>query len=71
MVTVPDARKGEQLVLVTDCAEATREDYQAHARANGIGEIAVPRRVLTVKQVPLLGTGKTDYKGVEALVAAA
>ncbi len=71
VVAIPDARKGEQLVLVTDCPEATREAYQAHARANGIGEIAVPRRVLAVKQVPLLGTGKTDYKGVEALVAGA
>ena len=29
---------------------------------------AVPARVLVVKEVPVLGTGKTDFRGVAALV---
>jgi acyl-[acyl-carrier-protein]-phospholipid O-acyltransferase/long-chain-fatty-acid--[acyl-carrier-protein] ligase len=70
VVAVPDARKGEQLVLVSDNPQATREALQEYAREQGVGEIAVPRKVVTAKAIPLLGSGKTDYKGVEALVEA-
>jgi hypothetical protein len=31
------------------------------ARDRGIAEIMVPRDVMVVDQLPLLGTGKTDY----------
>ncbi len=68
-VAVPDAKKGEQVVLVTDRPDAGREALLAHARARGQAEILVPRTVLVVGQVPLLGTGKTDYGAVARLVA--
>jgi acyl-[acyl-carrier-protein]-phospholipid O-acyltransferase/long-chain-fatty-acid--[acyl-carrier-protein] ligase len=31
-------------------------------------EIAVPREVIEIEQMPLLGTGKTDYSAVTRLV---
>ena len=34
----------------------------------GIAAITVPAKVLVVKEVPVLGTGKTDFRGVQALV---
>ena len=34
---------------------------QAAARDGGWPEIAVPRRIITVDALPLLGTGKIDY----------
>jgi len=61
VVTLPDALKGEQLVLVTNQADAARGALLEHAKKDGIGEINVPKKFLVVKQVPLLGTGKTDY----------
>lgn len=70
VVALADPRKGEQLVLVTDCAEASREALLVHARARGLSELAVPRVVLTVKALPLLGTGKPDYPAVKALAEA-
>ena len=69
VVAVPDARKGEQLLLVTARANADVRDFLAHARSKGIPEIMVPRAVLKVDAVPLLGTGKVDYPGVAALAA--
>lgn len=69
VAAVADARKGEQLVLVTDCAELDRRALQAEAREQGISELAVPRRVVTVKRLPVLGTGKIDYPAVNALAA--
>jgi acyl-[acyl-carrier-protein]-phospholipid O-acyltransferase/long-chain-fatty-acid--[acyl-carrier-protein] ligase len=66
-VTVPDPKKGEQITLLTDNTEATREALHAYFREAGMPELALPRRVLVVKQVPLLGTGKIDYQTVKAI----
>ncbi len=66
-VTLPDPRKGEQLVLVTDCAAATREALAAYGKSQGAAEISLPRTLLIVDVVPLLGTGKTDYRAVRTL----
>ena len=38
MVAVPDDRKGEQLVLVTDHAGAERADLLAHFRAEAFSK---------------------------------
>ncbi len=61
VVSVPDARKGEALVLLTTEPAATAAALLAHARGKGAAEIAVPRAVRTVDSLPLLGTGKVDY----------
>jgi acyl-[acyl-carrier-protein]-phospholipid O-acyltransferase/long-chain-fatty-acid--[acyl-carrier-protein] ligase len=58
--TVPDARKGERLVLVTNKAGARRSDLIAFARAHGASELMVPAEVLTLDKLPLLGSGKID-----------
>jgi acyl-[acyl-carrier-protein]-phospholipid O-acyltransferase/long-chain-fatty-acid--[acyl-carrier-protein] ligase len=68
-VTVPDDRKGEQVLLVTDYARANRPDFVAFARNHGVPELAVPRHIIHVDAVPILGTGKVDYTAVERLVA--
>lgn len=70
VVAVEDGRKGEQLVLVTDRPDATREAVLARFRERGLGELQVPRTVMTLDRVPLLGTGKTDYMAVQKIVEA-
>jgi acyl-[acyl-carrier-protein]-phospholipid O-acyltransferase/long-chain-fatty-acid--[acyl-carrier-protein] ligase len=35
---------------------------------HGVAELAVPRRVVQVEEIPLLSTGKTDYPSVTRLV---
>lgn len=70
VVAIPDASKGEQLVLVTDYAEAARAALLEQARALGVAELSVPRRVQVVRSVPLLGTGKIDYPAAQALAKA-
>ena len=63
-VSLPDGRKGEQIVLITDAKQANRAEIVAWAQNHGVAELAVPRRVVHVEQVPVLGTGKTDYGSV-------
>jgi acyl-[acyl-carrier-protein]-phospholipid O-acyltransferase/long-chain-fatty-acid--[acyl-carrier-protein] ligase len=61
IVTRPDARKGEQLVLFTTREDATASALQAWGRANGVTELALPRDIRIVDALPVLGTGKLDY----------
>jgi acyl-[acyl-carrier-protein]-phospholipid O-acyltransferase / long-chain-fatty-acid--[acyl-carrier-protein] ligase len=70
VVALPDPRKGEQLVLVTETVDATREALLATAQAEGAIELMVPRAILPVDALPLLGTGKIDYPAVADLAAA-
>jgi acyl-[acyl-carrier-protein]-phospholipid O-acyltransferase/long-chain-fatty-acid--[acyl-carrier-protein] ligase len=67
VTTLPDAAKGEALVLITEQMEADRGPLLKHAKSAGIGELNVPKKILTVKKLPLLGTGKIDYPGVKSL----
>ena len=48
VVSVPDARKGEKLILLTDAANATRADLLAFARQRGAVEFMVPAEVRVV-----------------------
>ena len=68
VTTLPDARRGEKLVLVTDRADATRAAFQSFAKSKGMADLAVPGEVLVVDYVPLLGTGKLDHPAVAKLV---
>ncbi|MBB4087343.1 acyl-[ACP]--phospholipid O-acyltransferase [Sphingomonas carotinifaciens] len=61
VVTRPDARKGEQLVLFTTQHDAAAAAFQAWARANGVTELVIPRDIRVVAALPVLGTGKLDY----------
>jgi acyl-[acyl-carrier-protein]-phospholipid O-acyltransferase / long-chain-fatty-acid--[acyl-carrier-protein] ligase len=60
VATVPDARRGERLVLVTNKTDARRSDLVAFARARGASEMMVPAQVLALDKLPLLGSGKID-----------
>lgn len=57
----PDAARGEALVLFTTNASLTREQLQGAARQLGLSELSVPRKIVVLEALPVLGTGKTDY----------
>ena len=69
-VAVPDGRKGEQIVLVTNAPEASRAQMVGWAQNHGVTELALPRRLILVDAIPVLATGKTDYVSVQRLVQA-
>jgi acyl-[acyl-carrier-protein]-phospholipid O-acyltransferase/long-chain-fatty-acid--[acyl-carrier-protein] ligase len=70
VVAVADPKKGERLVLVTDFRDADSAPLIAHAKAIGAPEIAVPRRIIRVPEIPVLGSGKTDYVALQRIVDA-
>jgi acyl-[acyl-carrier-protein]-phospholipid O-acyltransferase/long-chain-fatty-acid--[acyl-carrier-protein] ligase len=61
VVSLPDQRKGERLVLLTTDANCKRDDFQKFARQKGATELMVPAEILVVSRIPLLGSGKPDY----------
>lgn len=63
---VPSAKKGEQIILVTDHPDPKRHELLAWAQTHGVAEIAVPKKIVCVPSLPILGTGKLDYVSVTA-----
>jgi acyl-[acyl-carrier-protein]-phospholipid O-acyltransferase / long-chain-fatty-acid--[acyl-carrier-protein] ligase len=69
VVSLPDPRKGEQLVLVTDKPNADKASLLAQARAEGFPELWVPRAIMVVGSIPVLGSGKVDFPAAVAMVS--
>jgi acyl-[acyl-carrier-protein]-phospholipid O-acyltransferase / long-chain-fatty-acid--[acyl-carrier-protein] ligase len=67
-LSLPDPRKGEQIVLVTNQPDAGKEALLAQARTQGFPELWVPRTVIIVPEIPMLVSGKVDLQATHALV---
>ncbi|HEX4160755.1 MAG TPA: AMP-binding protein [Rhizomicrobium sp.] len=63
-IALPDPRKGEQIVLITTAPDADRTAFAGWVHNHGVQELAIPRRIVHVDSIPVLGTGKTDYTKV-------
>ncbi len=68
VIAMPDARKGEKLVLVTTNSEAKRVELSKYAAENGISELCVPKVILEIDKMPILGSGKTDYTSLSSFI---
>ncbi|HAH04909.1 MAG TPA: acyl-[ACP]--phospholipid O-acyltransferase [Elusimicrobia bacterium] len=71
VVAVADQKKGEALVLVTDCQQVRVEELLKRARDTGVTELMVPRNIKPVGSLPALGSGKTDYPAIQRLAVSA
>ncbi|MGE3317883.1 MAG: acyl-[ACP]--phospholipid O-acyltransferase [Candidatus Berkiella sp.] len=68
VVTIPDEKKGEQLVLVTTQQNADKSDIIRYAKANGISELVAPKLIHVIDKLPVLGSGKVDYVAISQLL---
>lgn len=69
--SIADEARGELIVLFTTQADLTREVLINAAQTQGAPELAVPRRIIHVDTLPLLGSGKTDYVTLKQWATAA
>lgn len=67
VVAVPDSRRGEQLVLVTDDCELSRSTITEAAKQQQVADIMIPKTIILVESIPVSGTGKTNYPEVQKI----
>ncbi|MCL2888585.1 MAG: acyl-[ACP]--phospholipid O-acyltransferase [Elusimicrobia bacterium] len=69
VVAIPDEKKGEQLVLFTTRKTAAFNEILAAFKEQGLSELSVPRNIKILEEIPLMGTGKTDYVKLSQMAA--
>lgn len=68
-VIMPDPKKGEQIILLTEEEEPRSDLMKDWVRSHGVPELALPKRILHVDHIPVLGTGKVDYVKLNEIAA--
>ena len=66
-VALPDARKGERIILFSDAKDAEPSQLVEWLKNNGAPDIAAPKKIVPIDEVPVLGSGKTDYVALQKL----
>jgi acyl-[acyl-carrier-protein]-phospholipid O-acyltransferase/long-chain-fatty-acid--[acyl-carrier-protein] ligase len=66
-VAVPDKKRGERIVLVTTAGNADAEALRRFGKQAGATELMVPHDIVKVAEIPVLGSGKTDYAAARKL----
>lgn len=69
--TQADAQRGENILLFSTDPSLGRDALLLAARELGSPELAVARKIMHLAELPLLGTGKTDYVALKNLAEAA
>ncbi len=67
VIAIADDKKGERLILITDRPDADVARLTDWAKQHGTPVLAVPKKIVKVATVPLLGSGKTDYVTLQKL----
>jgi acyl-[acyl-carrier-protein]-phospholipid O-acyltransferase/long-chain-fatty-acid--[acyl-carrier-protein] ligase len=68
VIAKPDSAKGEKLVAITNEQKISLDQIREVLRARGLSNVAVPREIKVVNQLPLLGTGKIDYRSLDKMI---
>ncbi len=61
VVSIPDVKKGEQLVLITTDQKLDRREVANGLKFEGASDLMIPRNILRLNELPVLGSGKLDY----------
>jgi len=64
----PDESKGEVLIAVTNEPKLALDEIRSAIKAKGLTNLSVPREIITVKEIPKLGTGKVNHRELAAMI---
>jgi acyl-[acyl-carrier-protein]-phospholipid O-acyltransferase/long-chain-fatty-acid--[acyl-carrier-protein] ligase len=68
VITKPDELKGERLIAVTNEPKLTLEQVRQAIKARGLTNLAVPRELKYIHELPHLGTGKVNHRELARMV---
>lgn len=60
-VSIPDERRGERVILFTTEADAQEMELAQYIRTAKQSNLLIPQKMIYIEEVPVLGSGKTDY----------
>ncbi|WKB37230.1 AMP-binding protein [Terrilactibacillus sp. S3-3] len=66
-VSIPDTRKGEQIVMFTTKADISKRELTKFIKHKKLSLLYVPARIEYLTELPLLGSGKPNYWELEKL----
>jgi len=69
VTSIPDEKKGEQLVVLHTLDETTIPDMLVKLSESGLPNLFIPRKdaFVKVEQIPVLGTGKLDLRALKRI----
>ena len=62
VIAVPDEKKGEQIILITDRENVDMQEIKKFFKEMGYSELWIPKRVEYMAKPPVMGSGKFDYR---------
>ena len=68
IVARPDEHKGEKLIVVSNESRLTLDQVRDAIRARGLSNLAAPREIKHIHDIPRLGTGKINHRELEKLI---
>ena len=64
----PDEDAGERLIAVTNEGKLTLAQVRQAVLDSGLGNLAVPRQLKVLPELPRLGTGKVDHRRLATMI---
>jgi acyl-[acyl-carrier-protein]-phospholipid O-acyltransferase/long-chain-fatty-acid--[acyl-carrier-protein] ligase len=68
VVSRPDPHRGEKLVAVTNEPRLSLAQIREALQAGGLSNLAVPKNLVVVSELPRLGSGKINYPELEKVL---
>ena len=59
-----DSKRGETIILFTTETNANRSNLVETAKQYHYSKLLIPKTIKFLKQIPVLGSGKTDYNAL-------
>ena len=69
VVTRPDEDKGEALIAVSNEAKLGVDEIRVVLKNKGFTNLAIPREIQVVREIPKLGTGKVNHRELEKILS--
>ncbi|MGC0371315.1 MAG: hypothetical protein DGJ47_000001, partial [Rickettsiaceae bacterium] len=67
-ICINDNKKGEQIVVFTTNKDLTRTIIMDTVRKMQLSELYIPKNIQYIAEIPVLATGKVDYKSLRSMV---
>lgn len=68
IVSIPDEKKGEQLILIINEKDAEINTIKKYFKELGYSELWLPKKVMYIEKPPVSGSGKFDYEKAKTLL---